>query len=229
MVLSVLAVADTVSAPLYDHFCPERWGHIDLVLSAGDLPPEYLDFLCSSLNVPVLYVRGNHDGTFTDVRYAGSEDIHGRMVTVNGLRIAGFEGCHWYNGGKHQYTEEAMARLVRRVDRQVRRDGTPDIVLTHAAPAGCHDAADPCHQGFICFREAIDRWQPAYFIHGHVHAYNGQCSPARVGSTSVINAYPFHVFEVHPPAESSYGVTGSQWWRQARRSIFGQHSAAPSS
>jgi Icc-related predicted phosphoesterase len=198
--LSILAIADTVSPSLYDHFYPERWNQVDLVVSAGDLPPEYLDFLCSLLNVPLLYVRGNHDGDYASSQYAGSDDIHGRLVSVRGLRIAGFEGCRWYNGGPCQYTEREMERAVRRVERQVGRLGPPDIVLSHAPPRGCHDGQDPCHQGFDCFRDLIDRWQPAFFIHGHVHAYNGRTPPSTLGRTTVINAHPYHLLEGSVPA-----------------------------
>lgn len=225
MALTVLAVADAVSAALHDHFRPERWSRVDLVLSAGDLPPEYLDFLCSALNVPVLYVRGNHDGIYAAEQYAGSDDIHGRMVTVKGLRIAGFEGCHWYNGGGHQYSEQAMERLVRRVDRQVRRHGRPDIVLTHAPPAGCHDAGDPCHRGFACFRTAIERWQPAFFVHGHVHAYDGRTPVTELGKTTVINAYPFHLFEVALPVVPESHRALPQWRDRALRVLPGHHPA----
>lgn len=33
----------------------------DLVVSCGDLPSDYLEYLVSSLNVPLVYVPGNHD------------------------------------------------------------------------------------------------------------------------------------------------------------------------
>jgi len=78
--LTVLAIADAVSTLLYDYFDPDRWRDVDLVLSAGDLPPEYLDFLCTNLGVPVLYVRGNHDGHFEAQRYDGCLNVHGRHV-----------------------------------------------------------------------------------------------------------------------------------------------------
>jgi predicted phosphodiesterase len=221
LVLSILAIADAVSPALHDHFQPERWRHIDLVLSAGDLPPDYLDFLCSSLNVPILYVRGNHDAAYSAEQYAGSDDVHGRLVTVKGLRIAGFEGSRWYNGGLHQLSERDMARLVRKVDRQVRRVGPPDIVLTHAPPKGCHDAQDVCHQGFACFRDAIDRWQPAFFVHGHMHAYTGRTRITRIGRTAVVNAYPFQILKVPESVPAEVSRVASWRLGMARRASAG--------
>ena len=55
----VRAVADEVSDAL--------WGPRaaalapDLVLAAGDLPWDYLEFLASATDVPVVFVPGNHD------------------------------------------------------------------------------------------------------------------------------------------------------------------------
>lgn len=199
MPLTVLAIADQVDALLYDHFRRERWLGVDLVLSCGDLPPEYLDFLCSSLNVPVFYVRGNHDSVFPATRYAGCENLHGRIVIYKGIRIAGFEGSRRYNQGTCQYTEREMNRVVRRTMRRARRQGTPNVVLTHAPPAGCHDGEDLCHRGFDCFREAMAAWQPAYLVHGHTHAYYGQQKVDLVDETSVVNAFPYRILELPIP------------------------------
>lgn len=191
MATTVLAIADQTSPLLYEYFRRERWQHIDLVLSCGDLPPEYLDLLTTTLGVPVLYVRGNHDARYPRELYDGSENMHGRVRSVSGIRVAGFEGCRRYNQGACQYTEAQMRRLVHRSQRESLRLGPPDIVLTHAPPAGYHDREDPCHRGFECFLEAIDRWQPAFFIHGHTHAYDGADAPITVGQTTVINAFPY--------------------------------------
>ncbi|HVH54112.1 MAG TPA: metallophosphoesterase, partial [Actinomycetota bacterium] len=40
----------------------------DLVLSAGDLPFDYLEYLVTVLNVPLLYVPGNHDPSLRSPR-----------------------------------------------------------------------------------------------------------------------------------------------------------------
>ncbi|MGH2444252.1 MAG: metallophosphoesterase family protein [Chloroflexota bacterium] len=199
MVVSILAIADTVSPFLYDHFRADQWQSIDMVLAAGDLPPEYLDFLCSNLNVPVLYVRGNHDGGFGDDRYDGSRNVHGRIVEVKGLRIAGFEGCQRYNNGAIQYSEAEMNRVARKLRLLAHRTGPADIILAHAPPAGVNDGPDPCHRGFACFVDLIQQWAPAYFVHGHMHVYPGQPRVTTVGATTVLNAYGYQKLEVVRP------------------------------
>lgn len=200
MPLTVLAVADQVSDLLYEYFRPERWRNIDLVLSCGDLPPSYLDFLGSSLNVPVLYVRGNHDD-YEEGAYVGGENVHGRIAEYRGVRIAGFEGSRRYNDGPHQYSDRQMKRLLRWLRFQAWRKGPPDIVLTHAPPSSCHSGEDICHRGFEAFDTAIKIWRPSFFIHGHVHAYNSDELVTCIGDTTVINAYPYHVFKIQPAAE----------------------------
>lgn len=194
--LTILTIADEVCASLYDRFQPERWRSVDLVLSSGDLPPEYLDYLCTRLNVPILYVRGNHDGSYRQSQFDGCTNVHGRIVECRGLRIAGFEGCRRYNGGPVQYSESEMRHRVGRLRLQSYRHGPPHIVLSHAPPAGCHDGSDTAHRGFECFNRLIEAWKPAYFVHGHTHAYYG-CPPVtRVGATTVVNAYPFRLIQV---------------------------------
>src|SRR5436190_929518 len=63
--MRILAISDIPERLLYDDFSPERWrSRVDLVLSCGDLDREYLEFLVTVLDVPLLYVAGNHDVAF---------------------------------------------------------------------------------------------------------------------------------------------------------------------
>ena len=55
----ILAIADEVDDAMYtDKLARLR---PDLVLSCGDLPFDYLEFIVSRLDVPLVYVPGNHD------------------------------------------------------------------------------------------------------------------------------------------------------------------------
>ena len=60
----------------------EKLKDINLILSAGDLHPAYLEFLVTMLNVPLLYVRGNHDSRYNDDPPGGCIDIDDRIVVV---------------------------------------------------------------------------------------------------------------------------------------------------
>jgi predicted phosphodiesterase len=196
MSLSVLAVADEVSPLLYDHLDPPRWHGIDCIVSCGDLPPDYLDFLGTKLGAPVFYVRGNHDGAYPKSDYEVGQDLHGRIVEYRAIRMAGFEGSRRYNHGSPQYTDREMGRFVRRERFAAFRGGAPDLVVTHAPPAGLHDGQDVCHRGFESFNRLIEVWKPAFFIHGHSHAYDRKPRVTVVGRTTIINVFPYHRFEV---------------------------------
>lgn len=204
MALSVLAVADEVSPVLYDHLDPRRWTGVDCIVSCGDLAPDYLDFLATRLGVPVFYVRGNHDGAYEEADYDVGQNLHRKIVEFQGVRIAGFEGCKRYNHAFPQYTEREMSRFVLQERLAAFRRGAPDLVVTHAPPAGIHDGTDLCHQGFESFNRLITAWKPAFFIHGHTHAYDRKPTITVDGSTTVINVFPYYRFEVPVPAPESW-------------------------
>ena len=62
--MKILALADQESAYLWDFFKPEKLEGVELILSCGDLHPDYLSFLATFTKAPILYVHGNHDGCY---------------------------------------------------------------------------------------------------------------------------------------------------------------------
>ena len=172
--MRLLLISDEEDRYLWDFYRPGCLDGFDIILSAGDLKAEYLSFLVTLSNLPLLYVHGNHDVRYDQAPPEGCECIDDRLVTVKGLRILGLGGCMDYNGGNYQYTEKQMQRRIRRVTRQIRRAGGVDLVLTHAPAAGLGDDTDLAHRGFEAFLPLLDRWHPAVMVHGHVHqSYNG--------------------------------------------------------
>lgn len=97
-----------------------------------------------------------------------------------------------------------MRRIVRRSRLRALRCGPPDIILSHAPPARCHDDTDECHRGFDCFHDAISKWKPSLFVHGHVHAYHRGPTTSQVEDTTVINVFPYRLLTV--PAAGESGV-----------------------
>ena len=197
--MKILVVADEESAYLWDHYRPGRLTGIDLILSAGDLKPEYLSFLVTMANRPLLYVHGNHDVVYQKRPPEGCDCIDDKLVTVNGLRILGLGGARMYNGGPYQYTEKQMERRIRRLRWKLHRSKGVDIVLTHAPPAGYGDAEDIAHRGFEAFLPLMDRYQPSYLIHGHVHkSYSVHTFSREVqyASTTVLNGAGRTILEI---------------------------------
>lgn len=196
--MKLLCVSDRVEPMLYQKFEPERFDEVDLVISCGDLPQEYLSFLRGALDVPVYYVRGNHDIRYAQKPPVGCVNLHGRILRHGPLRMLGLEGCRWYNGGPIQYTEAQMRLLVWRLRPRIWLKGGIDVVVTHASPRNIHDTEDRCHRGFTVYRKLIQWYQPRYFLHGHIHTHFDDDARriTHAGNTRVINCFGFYQVEI---------------------------------
>lgn len=83
--MKILLVADRELRELWDYWDTagkKRTEGVELILSAGDIKPEYLEFLVTMLNVPCLYVRGNHDGMYDEKPPMGCIDIDGKVFEL---------------------------------------------------------------------------------------------------------------------------------------------------
>lgn len=195
--MKILAIADEESKYLWDYF--EKWKleGIDLILSSGDLNPQYLSFLATFTTAPVLYVRGNHDDKYERIPPDGCICVEDQIYVHEGVRILGLGGSMRYRPGVNQYTEKEMCKRVKKLRWQLFRKGGFDILLTHAPAYQLNDGRDLPHQGFQVFNTLMDKYQPRFFIHGHVHLSYGRQQKRydRYGETHVINAYDRCVFD----------------------------------
>ena len=110
--MKILILSDVESKYLWDYFEKEKLEGIDLILSCGDLKPQYLSFLASFTKAPVLYVRGNHDDCYEIDPPDGCICIEDSIYNFNGLRIMGLGGSIKYNNGKNQYTQNQMKKTT---------------------------------------------------------------------------------------------------------------------
>ena len=196
--MKILILSDVESKYLWDYFEKEKLEGIDLILSCGDLKPQYLSFLASFTEAPVLYVRGNHDDCYEIDPPDGCICIEDSIYNFNGLRIMGLGGSIKYNNGKNQYTQNQMKKRVKRMWFKLMRNHGFDILLTHAPAAGFHEGDDRAHKGFDIFSELIDRYHPKFFIHGHVHKDYSRnfVRQDQIGDTTVINGYERFTLEI---------------------------------
>ena len=196
--MKILLVSDEEDRFLWDYYTPGRLKGIDLILSAGDLDAEYLSFLVTMANRPLLYVHGNHDGGYAQRPPEGCQCIDGKLVTVGGLRILGLGGSALYNGGPHQYTEKQMRRRIHRLRLKLALAGGVDIVLTHAPVRGFGDEDNMTHRGFEAFLPLLDQYQPRYLVHGHIHQRYGANRPRcyQYNETTIINATGRYILEI---------------------------------
>lgn len=190
--MRVLAVADYPKLLEDNAINTSEIDAVDLILSCGDLPLEYLELLHTTFKAPLYFVKGNHDIRKNEVYPDGCFNIHMQVVPFYEVNIAGLEGSKWYNGGVHQYTEQQMRRMVRQMRPALRKTNGirgVDIVITHAPPRFVNDAEDPCHQGFFVYRALIRKYKPRCFFHGHIHdAFSDDAERiTEIESTKVVN------------------------------------------
>ncbi len=196
--MRLLLLADMESPTYWDYFTRSKLDGIDLILSSGDLKAEYLSFLVTMGHAPLLYVHGNHDGGYEHKPPEGCDCIDDKLVTVGGLRILGLGGSRKYNDGPHQYTDRQMQRRIWKQTFALWRAQGVDLVLTHAPVRGYGDQEDLAHRGFDCFQGMLDRWQPRYLVHGHVHMSYGHDiqRTQQYGKTTLINAYGHYILDI---------------------------------
>lgn len=210
----ILAVADEVDRALYGDALHRL--RPDVIVSAGDLPFDYLENLVTRAAVPLVYVPGNHD---PDVSGAAVRDpwlplgaevllpgpqgcvsADGRVVEAAGLRIAGLGGSIRYKDGPNQYTQAEMRwralRLEARARLRPRSRGGIDVVLTHAPPLDLGDGEDPAHRGFAALHRLVGRLRPRLLVHGHVHPVQHRAPDRTVGGTLIVNAIPHRLLEL---------------------------------
>ena len=196
--MRILLIADEECRYYWDHFQRGRLDGIDLIISSGDLKPEYLTFLVTMGRAPLLYVHGNHDTNYNRKPPEGCISLEDRIVVVGGLRILGLGGCPTYSGGPYQYTERQMRKRIRKLRYQLWFHRGVDIVVTHAPVKGYGDGPDYAHRGFEAFLELLDRYKPKYLFHGHVHMRYGS-DIQRVyhhGETTIINACERYILDL---------------------------------
>ena len=196
--MKILTLADEECAALWDYYMPGRLKEYDLIISCGDLKASYLSFLVTMARCPVLYVHGNHDTGYSLKPPEGCDCIDDHFVVYNGIRILGLGGCRKYHPGPHQYTEKEMRRRIQKLKFQLWKHKGVDIVVTHAAPEGLGDDEDMAHWGFQALRDLIEKYHPAYLVHGHVHMTYGSHIPREMEheGTKVINAFERYVIEL---------------------------------
>jgi calcineurin-like phosphoesterase family protein len=213
----LLAVSDEVVESLWSKRV--RALEPDLLVGCGDLPYDYLEYLVSTLDVPAVFVPGNHDPEApvirqsraglplraglptTSPRPGGFSNADRRIVDAAGLRLAGLGGSVRYRPGPNQYSQRELARRARALRRRAGwrnwRDGHGvDVLLTHSPPAGLGDEDDPPHRGFVALHGLVERLRPALLLHGHIHPHGVPRPDRMLGATRVCNVVGYRVIEL---------------------------------
>ena len=179
--MKILVLADQKSKYLYDF---------------------YLSFFVTLCNVPLLYVKGNHDGKYETAPPEGCICIEDDIYVHQGIRIMGLGGSMEYiPRADNQYTEQKMRKRLWKLQYKLWKHKGFDILVTHAPARQVNDLEDLPHRGFEVFRTLLEKYTPKFFFHGHVHA-NYSRNFKRVdtyGKTTIINAFEYYIVDYPQP------------------------------
>ncbi len=201
----ILALSDVELPAVYSARIRERFPDVDLAISCGDLPYYYLEYVLTTLDIPLYYVHGNH---VTEVQQAdggtreepwGAVNLHRKVVydSTLDLILAGIEVSLRYSHKPHQYSQARMWWMVLGLIpgllwNKLRRGRYLDIFVTHSAPEKIQDDTDLPHRGIKAFRWLIKVFKPRLHLHGHIHLYS-PIKPWKTcfAKTLVVNAYGY--------------------------------------
>jgi len=204
-----LAASDEPDPALEHEVNRVALGPLDGVIGCGDLEPYWLSFLADAFQVPLVYVRGNHDR-------GGAWDAHDDTVprplgAGGGTRLAGIAiaGLEWPGVPERDNRRRgglAWVQALRVAERTfaARLGGRtePVLVVSHAPPAGAGDAvSDAYHLGFPAYRWLMNRLHPPLWLHGHTTTASVAALEAVVGPTSLVNVTGAVLVELVPPGD----------------------------
>ena len=145
--------------------------------------------LLDAVAAPLVLVAGNHDDrSALEAFCRGRPDrhlLHGRGVTVAGVRFAGVGGEVPRRGDApwNETLTEAEATAL------LEGGGACDVLVSHTPPYGhCDLQRDGAREGSAAVARAIARDSPILCLCGHIHASWGRTS--RLGRTDIVNLGP---------------------------------------
>ena len=202
--MKILCISDQVEPMLNGGTLNSYARGVEAVISCGDLPFDYLEYIITFLGRPVYYVLGNHDPAPDGPEYPGGcTPLDGKVAEIgDGVVLAGLSGSPMYSGGPNQYTKGQMKRRARALSARIRcrrlvGKPAPNVFVTHSPPFGLGDREDVAHVGFDPFLGLIDRHEPRLWLHGHVHLYGpDQQRVTGRGATKVLNVFGHKIIEV---------------------------------
>ncbi len=200
--MKVLCISDRVEPLLHGPGLNTYAAGVEAVISCGDLPFSYLEYIITFLGVPVYYVLGNHDPSHSKEYPEGCTPLDGRVVDIGGVTVAGLSGSRVYSHGPNQYAERQMRLKAWELSGRIWRRRllgrpAPRVFVTHAPPFGLGDREDRAHVGFESFVGLIDRHRPPLWLHGHIHLYGpNDRRVAGRGGTRVVNVYGHRILDL---------------------------------
>jgi Icc-related predicted phosphoesterase len=197
--IRLLAVSDETDSSLWEHLDRNALGPLDMLVSCGDLPPDYLSYLEGVLRVPFVFVRGNHD-LDEAWRHEAARLLPAphreRLLDVAGLDVVALD---WPGLDKERTAAQDRGVwgevLGIRLGAALRRRH-PLIVASHVAPHDAGDSRDAYHRGFRGYRWLAEHLHPALWLHGHTTPASVPERVTHIGSTTCVNVTGAYLIEL---------------------------------
>lgn len=135
--------------------------HFKPRLILGDLSGRDLKRVKESVTCPIYGIVGNHNG-YDELIYHGIEDIHNKVINVNGISIAGWRGSIKYKDVDYpSFTDDESKQFAKMLP-------YADILISHDSPKYFH-GKDFAHSGLFGISEYLKEKRIPLNLHGHHH------------------------------------------------------------
>lgn len=173
----------------------------DIIILLGDLFYEWIEEL-KGIDIPMIGVTGNHDFDLNMnenksdmLERIGAVNLHLKTFEYKGLKFAGFNGdmSYIYAENNAPYWKGGDMDFLRSELEMIKNLEQADVLITHFPSLGTLDMPHVLgHKGIKAFREYIDRVNPKYHFHGHMH----KSLTATIGTTKIECIYPYSIREI---------------------------------
>ena len=203
--IRILAASDEPDPALEFAGNRESLGDLDLLVGAGDLSPDEVQFIGDAFRAPLLYVRGNHDrgGPWPalDRLPRAAAGIDRRALPGVNILALPWPAADGANAKRDEGA--AWRQVLRTLGLRLFLPGRdPWLVISHVPPRDAGDTPDdPYHVGFAAYRLVLDRLKPRLWLHGHTARAASPTPIVEVGETTLINVTGSALVELRLPQE----------------------------
>ncbi|MCQ2592005.1 MAG: metallophosphoesterase [Treponema sp.] len=92
--MKILCISDYVDPLIYNQEVKNNFADVDLVLCAGDLPMDYVDFVVTVLSKPTYFIFGNHNLKDFHLYHKSARNMPGTVQTD-------YNNPAYYHGGNY--------------------------------------------------------------------------------------------------------------------------------
>jgi len=165
----------------------------EIVVLLGDLFYDWIAEL-KDIDIPIIGVSGNHDSG-NPLESIGAINLHLNTFTHNGIKFGGFNGDmdYVYVENNEPYYKNPDTETLRNDLQELSSLEPVDVFISHFPSLGTLDIPEITgRRGIKAFREYIDRVNPKYHFHGHMH----KPATTLVNKTEVTCVYPYLIQEL---------------------------------